>query len=563
MPALFTATNGFTLIRKVVHSARQLHPTLSTRWILSSSRLSRVQRARLAFKRALNETYSSLALSQTKGSTSHGPFGHVWPTTTTTKGASSPLGLGHSNPFRGPGFRLGSLHARGPAIAGQVGLGPARAFSSMPAPTIIANAPVYLRALLSVDDNLPKSTRYEPYKRKRITRINKFQRHRSPHSRRLSSASWYERVHSLDQYFPAPLRSSAPQAVELPILPETLITSNATTTLSIALSPSLQDLLEPTTQISYREAELGLSIFADLLRGIPAVLQAFSIHGSTRTYPLLSKLDSLGVLDSDHPRATNAILELVPDSEGRPDILNIVFPQRSVKDVKRLLGESLDVRPGEGQWFGLYESRALTPIETSQIAEHWENDTRSATVHLEDRPVDESTIWEHHVVERDPLGDESTCDLVFPTLDFDRVQSPASIADTPPEVYSWPSTGCTTPISTSGHSSRPVSPASDLSHDVESRRSNWSESSQVHSLSESLISRLEQATSPRWLVHPTSSDSDIESLIDLDDLGEVEHELWSNADISETASASDHSSRGDTQEIEWLDSRGFGLIQPW
>ena len=526
MPPLFTATNGLTLIRKVVHAARHVHPTVS-RFTLSS-RLTRVQRARIAFRNALYETYTSLASPITKPGHSH--LGRQL-----QQAGRSPL-VNASRSFRSSGFRLASLSPRGPALVANVGLAPARAFSTAPAPAVIANAPVYLRALLSVDDNLPKSNRYTPYRCKRA-RTNR-------HKRRTSSSSWFERVHKLEQYFPAPLRS--PPAVDLPVLPEQLVTSGSTTTLSLALSPSLHDLLQPTTEITYREAELGMSIFADLLKGIPPVLEAFSIHGSTRIYPLLSKLYSLGVLAQEEIKASNARLELVTDHQGRPDVLNIIFPCRSVEDVKALLGETLSIRPGEGQWYGLYEAQALSPTETKEIVEDW-GDARSAQVQLED--PESMSSWESQVEETDLLGAES-CELVYPTLDFDAVHSPQ--VDTPPEVYSWPSTGFTSPSP-----SRPISPSSP---DVEGlglrTEDTWMESQP--SLTESLVSRLDAATSPRWSVPLSLSDSDIESSIDLDDLGEVEHELWSVADVSER-SAEDVES-----EVEWSGStRGFGLIQPW
>ena len=570
MPPLFTATNGLTLLRKVVHSARTLSPSISTRSALTS-RLSRVQRARIAFRNALHETYASLHTPTFQPLKSG--YSTLARHATTSGAGASPLGSA-SRVFRGSGFRLSSARPRGPAIVGQVGLSPARAFSSGPTKTMVGNAPVFLRALISLDDeDLPKVNRYVPYRRlskaSKWTRASKISgsRHRRRSACSSSShSSWFSNhFQEIEHYFPAPLRSPAP--VDLPLCPEQLITPGSTTTLSIALSPSLHDLLQPTTEISYREAELGLSIFTDLLRGIPAVLEAFSIHGSTRVYPLLSKLSALGLLDVTEGRKTNAKLEILTDHEARPDIMNVVFPQRSERDVRALLGETLQVREREMQWYALYESQTSTtvesPMDTAQLIEHWDDESRPPRSTL--LAPQEQKDWEN-----DLMGAESACDLVFPVIDFDQPHDSSttpresSLLDTPPESYSWPSSGVSTPFTTSSPNSnaspspRPASVSS--LRDLRTEEVTWDDASSL--LSESIVSQLDSASHSVWSVSLSAADSDVESSIDLSDLGDVESVLWSEPDLSFTSQAT----MGSEEELggSWTGSGpSFDLGQPW
>ena len=576
MPPLFTATNGLTLLRKVVHSARTLSPSISTRSAVTS-RLSRAQRARIAFRAALHETYASLHTSTFQPLKS----GHsaLAPQAASSSRASSPLGTA-SRVFRGSGFRLSAAHPRGPAIVGSVGLSPARNFSTGPAQTMVGNAPVFLRALISLDDeNLPKANRYIPYRRppktskwSRASQVsgNRYRR-RSACSTSSSRSSWLSNhIQELEHYFPAPLRSPAP--ADLPLCPEQLITPGSTATLSIALSPSLHDLLQPTTEISYREAELGLSIFTDLLKGVPAVLEAFSIHGCTRVYPLLSKLASLGLLDVEEGRDNDARLEILTDHEARPDIMNIVFPKRSERDVRQLLGETLRIRDGEMQWYALYETRAPKAVEaamdTAQLIEHWDDEPRSSQSASTPTPQEDRSGWTDGGVGNHLLGADSACDLVFPVISFDQPldladpQAETSFIDTPPESYSWPSSGVSTPftptspMSIGSPSLRPASALRNLRTEILTSEDGAS------NLSESLVSQLDSASHSVWSVSLSVADSDVESSYDLSELGDVESVLWSEPDVD----GSSHRSVQSQQDLErsWTESEQmFDLAQPW
>ena len=546
MPPLFTATNAMSLVRQVVHAARHIHPSISTRSALPTSRLTKIQRAQVAFRHLLHETFPSLSAPVLQPARNTVP---LHPGFKAFGGA--PLGRA-TQAFRGPGFRLGTSHARGPTIVSQAGLGSARTFASTPAYTVTANAPIFLRAFATLDgDDLPKANRYIPYRRP--TRSS---RNRCGRTRR-SSSSWLQHsLKDLEHFFPARLRS--PPLVHLPLVPEKLVTPGHITTLAIALSPSLRDLLQPTTEISYREAELGMSIFTHLLHGIPAVLEAFSIHGSTKVYPLLNKLASFGVLDVDSTKSTSVRLEIVPDHEGRPDIMNIVFPERSERDVRKLLGETLLLKEGETEWFALLDTKVQPLVAPEAMSDVWAN--AKARPH----PVlamsldeeEQSSGWEDAESKSTP----NSTQLIYPVLDVPQIVSSPTLlpisAASDFDEDSWPCTANTSPFSSPSRPSSPW-PATDTDSLERSQLDS-------HGMSiSSLASRREDELSPAWSIPLSMADEDIESSVDLSDLGEAESILWSSdSEFGQSATLEGRQLPG-MLETSWISDRGYGIARPW
>jgi hypothetical protein len=321
-------------------------------------------------------------------------------------------------------------------------------------------------------------------------------------------------------------------------MPETLVTPAKTTTLSLPLSPDLHALLEPTTEVTYQDAEIGLTILAHLPKGVLDVSEAFDLHRCHRIIPLVAKLQSLGVLDNTEFGTPSAALYVVRNAMGQPDILRITFVGRSVSDVHALLGESL--RPNEeGDWWYLHDvdnklSDDLSLAESRAILEDW----------LPSSPTASSTAANERERERVPVVvADSSVELVLPLLDTD---APVSEGLAHTFTDSWPSSGTTSPLSASPPSVQ--SPLSDISFPSDDFPT---------SLTASLLSELSQPSiSSAWEVPPSETDSDVESAISLE---MASSEVWSEGVVEEEIPSPEMSMMSMWSGAEG----GFGFAQPW
>ena len=491
MPPI-TATTWRTAIRRLAFAARQ-HIEQKAK----STRPARARAIALA-----KETFPSLAQP-------------TFPSAAPRRAlAYQPIAIRAQTPYqrahlavRNAPFRLGSTHPRGPAVVGQVGLGSARSFSSGPGGSAANNASILLRAFVNLgdDDSLPRSTKYHPYVRPR--RQRQAQRNSRRSMRSSCVASTKSRTSSgFEYYFPRPAVSTS-----VPPHPEALVTEGVTTTLAVALAPSLQDLLSPTVQLSYAETEIGVSVFSNLLKGVLPLHELYSLHESTHVLPLLYKLTSLGVLSTDLGPKT-ARLEVIPDYEGRPDILHIVFPHRSPKDIRILLADTL----GEEAWYALYESTPLSAEEDAAIAEQWE--VKSSEPSSMPSSVATEFSLSSHSSSEDMAGGQYSpspeMSLVIPRIDMSESTIDSSGFLPQEEHMAWSSS----------------EDGSDLAWSIQT-------TSEVHTPSND---------SPAWSVSPSEADSEIESLI--------EEMVWSE-ELDR--------SRAPSPEMWYTSSGGYGFLQPW
>lgn len=399
-----------------------------------------------------------------------------------------------------------------------VGLGKARTFATAPpvgsVPGGAQNVPVILRAFAQLldDDDLPKPTRYTPYVR-RPTRRAASQRTKSRLQRQqrrscgasVTSCSTEGKIRELAAYFPLPFQRQETE-VPLPPVPEVLLTPGHVTTLSLALAPSLDALLDPTPRISYADAEVGVAILAGLTQGLMPLHEAYAAAGA-RIIPLLSKLDALGVLDPRGFPATT--LEVSLDADGNPDILRVIFAERCAEDVRELLGDLVDI--------GVLTERAvLSANEVDAMRAPWGE--RSS-----ERPKQARTL---------SYEPERTTELIMPSMDMSRVDLSQTSYEY--ERSQWlsesfpPSSGTLTPDTLEIESVNSPSTPSD-----------W-ESSPPGSLLGSLASLEDQSLerSYAWSVYPSENDSVVESWREVTPTAVLEREV----------------------EVGWVE---FGLMQSW
>lgn len=400
-----------------------------------------------------------------------------------------------------------------------VGLGKARTFATAPpigsVPGGAQNVPVILRAFAQLldDDDLPKPTRYTPYVR-RPTRRAAGQRTKSRLQRRqerrcastVSCTSTEGKIRDLAAYFPLPFQRQEAE-VPLPPVPEVLLTPGHVTTLSLALAPSLDALLDPTPRISYADAEVGVAILAGLTQGLMPLHEAYAAAGA-RVIPLLSRLDALGVLDPRGFPATT--LEVSLDAEGNPDILRVIFAERCADDVRELLGEVVDI--------GVLTERAvLSANEVDAMRAPW-GERSAGTGATTERPQQARTL---------SYEPERSHELVMPSMDMSR--EPDSFQQSAWLSESFPPSSGTLTLDTLDIESL-ASP---------STPSDW-ESSPPGSLLGSLASLEDQSLerSYAWSVYPSETDSVVES--------------W--REVTPTAV------RETEVEVGWVE---FGLMQSW
>ncbi|ODN80750.1 hypothetical protein L202_02906 [Cryptococcus amylolentus CBS 6039] len=393
MPPLFTSTSLTTLLRSVAGAAKRIQPHAMAR--APHRTITHINKARNAVHKLAHQTFPSLAT----------PSHQLYQPTTIRAGArfastQGPSVAKSARPFGavGRGLQAGKRPhwGHGRFIPSNVGLGTARGFASGPASGIHAQVPMGLRAFASLLDDdckvnktLPRASRYSPYTRKA-----------GRHTRKTCKSIDSSFIADLHHYFPLITVSVEESEIPLPPTPETLTTADKTTVLSLPLSPSLEALLHPTSELTYSETSVGVHILARLTTGILPIHSAFSLHSSTRILPLLNKLESLGVLEF-HPGSPLVHAEVLRDADGQPDILRLVFQDRSVGDVRELLGESLR-KHEEGEWWALWEERKevveLSQGERKEMMEQWSEQS-------EEREVDE---------------------LVMPTLDVSALENPTS-----------------------------------------------------------------------------------------------------------------------------------------
>jgi hypothetical protein len=398
-------------------------------------------------------------------------------------------------------------------MVGNVGIGSARTFASSSSAQANQAVHMLLRPFAGMDEKKLQRTRYQPYApRQRRTR----QRRQDRQCR--SSRGSFAGI-DIEQYFPRiSLRATSPEAA-LPLLPEELVTPGTSTTLCIALAPSLTALLLPTTEISFAEEEIGRSVFAGLLPGLLPLTNMFASHASTRVMPLLYKLTSLGVLDSDVARAGPTCVRLEPqlDEEGRPEVLRITFHSRSAADVRALLGEM----KGEDEWFTLVEAAAVQTASSELYSEM--ADTWAEPEPLLERSPGSSIMGSGQSVDPGASLDVAVAapirsELIMPRIDIETWQRALPLA--PPShdlAYSW--------TSSSGFGSITRDDASD-------------------------------ADTPPWSVTPSEAD-DLESFMS-------EMEWGDGGDVegfgSDSEAVSRAISRPGTPDI-WMS--GYGFVQPW
>ncbi|CAD6564919.1 MAG: hypothetical protein TREMPRED_000398 [Tremellales sp. Tagirdzhanova-0007] len=406
MPPLFTATNVTTLLRKVVHAARYVHP----RATVPISPASKIQRVRLSVQSALRETFTSLSVPANQAYALHpAQISSRGYASYATKLRGTPLNrAGHQ--FKTNGFRpVQAAELRGSKRITNVGVGYARTFATtgtFAADPLIsatqANASIVLRAfskLLQDDqssDTLPRATPYTSCKsrspmRREKRRLSARRGVRTVSGCLRSSGSCSidhvdtccirrPRLSDVYHYFPLPARACE-DAIDLPLLPEEIATPGRTSTLSIGLLPSDDALLIPTTSISFNELEVGVTVFANLTEGVVNLMTAFSIYGSTRVIPLLAKLESLGVVKNAESYGPATSAEVLFDSEGRPCDLLIHFHDRSELDVRAILGETL--KEEQSTWYNLVEKESHVPlkagVQATAMVEEEEDERARAT----------------------------------------------------------------------------------------------------------------------------------------------------------------------------------------
>jgi hypothetical protein len=589
MPPLYTSTNLTTLFRKVTSAARQV--TASTnRTIGTASRLTRIQRARLSIKQALHEAFPSLRTPSYSLNTSLSGSARREFSQTAASHYQPPFSRA-GQAFRGDATRHSGLTSR-------VGFGisPARTFASAPAGTIAANAPIFLRAFvksldldtLHKDQQGPKPSLYTAFQPlHRSARLRRSRRKincsqcsavSSIHVKYSSRGSIASTDHTgsvdvarhhvladLDHYFPRLLRSVEHGKLDL-LLPEKLIQPGTTTVLTVGLSTSLRALLEPTTDISYRDAQLGLTVFANLFSGVIPLAEAFETYASSRVMPLIAKLESLGVINSEGSGPCTH-LEYTTDVIGHIETLRFVFEGRSEGNVRSLLGETL-LEEGQEVWFAIHEEKevdagSLTPEERMEMSDAWgsplQEETRSITLGSEINDPEEIDsdmieVWGSSPL---PAGQAispkpafSDIDLILPSPDTfnglhlsfeDDHNAVLSTSDS----FSYPNSADFSP--NRGNSTIPNSFSSYSTPSA----------SFISSMVES-----ERALSDGWSTAPSEADSDldmemnmsVDSLEDEIENDEREVEMQVNRGGSPTSD----------EEDRWRSTvRGSGLMQPW
>ncbi|WVR04004.1 hypothetical protein IAU60_001003 [Kwoniella sp. DSM 27419] len=548
MPPLFTSTSLTALVKQVMTMAKHAKQPAAVK-VTSASRarasraINTLQRTRQAVHNAVHQTFPALSTPAHQLQYATIPIRAGRRTfTSVTNAASSNRRLGSvRQALHSSGARPRWTH--GPSISTNVGLGSARTFASAPAGSVQAKVPMAMRAFVFLlDDNdragqkpLPRPSRYTPYSS--LARSRHQRRQRRPTCSSIDSSF----IREIQHYFPLPVRASVEVEISLPPTPETLVTEGKTTILALPLSPSLEALLSPTAQLPYADTSIGIHILARLTQGLFPIHNAFSLHSSTRIIPLLTKLDNLGVLDF-HPASPRTEAEVVEDGEGRPDILRLVFHDRSVEDIKALLGESLR-KAEEGEWWALYEEdqrMKLSSGERQAIMEEWGD--------RPPRPTIQSS-------QRDNLEEG----LVFPTLDmslaiqsgeviFDAVTDPGDSPSFTPA--SWDMSGVSTPSSLGSPYAATPSDCNSLTASLLSR------------LAESDVSYSSASDDGVWSVYPSDSDSDVESAFAASaEWGDVSAQFLADEAVVETVLQRDQGS----VYSNWTGSgEGFGfLAEPW
>ncbi|WWC87670.1 uncharacterized protein L201_002561 [Kwoniella dendrophila CBS 6074] len=560
MPPLFTSTSWTTLVRKVA-TAMIYTPKPASAVAFSSKKpsLNNIHKTRKAINQIIQSSFPSLSTPSHQLNYATIPIKSSSRQFSSSANATSRFGKGSSSSKLGPvrqGLQSNGSRPKwvnGLSIQANVGLGSARTFASSTHQVVNNNIPIVFRAFASLIDDenkksygqsLPKPSRYTPYSKSRLNRKQRITRRTSCYS---IDSSFIE---DLKHYFPISIRSNSNEEVcdERPLLlePELLVTEGKTTVLALPLSPSLDELLSNSMSSNkYSEISVGISILSNLTKGLLSIHNSFSLHSSTRIIPLLNKLDNLGILDY-HP-GNHLLVETEVSNDpitNQPDILRLIFNNRSVSDIRTILGESLRLNE-EGQWWALYEIYSETPkrlidltqVERKEIMEEWGS------------PIIKPT-----------LSRVQSEQLVFPTLDMSVTQPPQEeedenqvrevifdFSESSSESESWPSSGTDTPY--------PID--SPLSESIVSTLS----TSPNESLTASLLSRLSESQNEQtgiWSIYPSDSDSDIESAFS-------EFEEWNRVDQMLTPAIDNENDVSDEVIVTWSGSgQGFGfLAQPW
>ncbi|WVQ83044.1 hypothetical protein IAT38_005182 [Cryptococcus sp. DSM 104549] len=546
MPPLFSSTSLGTLLRSIKGAAKYIHQPATVMARASPNRtIHTIHRARNAVQQVAHQTFPSLATP------AHHLHHSGQPLRSGARGISSFSATGNKAPRRplgavGKALQAGGRvrpTASGPSVQANVGLGAARGFASGPAAGVHAKVPMGLRALASLIDDehaggkpLPRASRYSPY-----TRRDRKQRRRV--CRSIDSSFISDLQHYFPLVRPAAAEAAAAESEEatpLPPLPETLVTAGKTTVLALPLSPSLDALLSPTPNLTYSETSIGVHVLARLTAGILPIHSAFSLHSSTRIIPLLTKLEGLGVMNF-HPGSPLVTGEVIHDASGQPDILRLVFEDRSLADVHALLGESL--RPGEeGEWWALWEEdrkMKLTQGERREMMEQWGEGVRA---------------------------EQASGELIFPTLDMSVHTGPgedafaASLDE--PLTPSSPRSGASSPVFVD-YSPGSATPSTVSSGSVQNSVL----------LSASLLSQLGESSEDGWSIPASEADSDVDSVYagseEWRDVGGVQ----SVGNVSVGSAGSQYGGEGLVETVEddevvsvwWAGAgEGFGFVaQPW
>lgn len=472
MPPLLAASSWTTMLRSMLNAAR------SSATPAARAKPSGLPQAKRAVRELVHSTYHSLATPALQPALQPARLA-IRPYPTLPRAASTPY-AGIRTSFRLNRYSTPHMAPTGPAAVATVGLASARSFglgasrgyATAAASAGPSNIPIVCRTFMPylADEErlktLPKGSLYWPYAPRRQRKMRRS--HRSCWKDSLALLASIESIDTaLVQSSPSLATAEASHScidyrryfqpavtsevdVCLPLKPEQLVTPGRTTVLAVPLSEDLSDILLPTPQIPYRDAEIGVTIFGNIVSGLLPIHEALMLYGSTHIHPLVAKLDSLGLWRSDADAPVQMMVGYLGD---RPDILRLVFVDRSEMDVKELLGETLGFS-SHSRWFTLYERSHLpAPVPDFTMEESAE-----ISAEAEWRSASSSQAQRSPRVNGMALADAKANlpDLRMPEVDASGSML-ASFAEetafsdedddpTPPELYSWPSSGTTSPI---------------------------------------------------------------------------------------------------------------------
>lgn len=357
----FTSTSWTTFVRRAVQTARQQIVQKASR---KAVRFTKDRFLTLA-RQSIHETFPSL---------SQPTFQRLQPRLQPLPIPINPLQAAGRN-IRMNRFRH-AANMRGADVASRVGLNPSRGFATSTQMGGTPSAHILLRSFAGIDREerrpglYPKWTSVISYPpKKRRSRLRPRSRYNFPAYivqrpnnvdiaivRSIRDTDFWFTPPDFDHYFPT--ITTAPVAtIEGALVPDEVVTENVRTTLSITITPSLDLSSRGDLGQTCKPSEIGVSVFANLFRGLPSLLEAQNSHSSLRVRPLLNRIESLGLLEKTG--RTEIDFTMVNHLDQDSSAFQLRFPHRSANDVRRLIGEV----SGEGEWYSLDEER-MGAVET-------------------------------------------------------------------------------------------------------------------------------------------------------------------------------------------------------